>query len=120
MLQEILYGTFVPPETTQTRSHRIGFASSFHYVEPSKRVYTSTQTLREKDPNHKSPSQEKIYKIMLKATEPLTPMDVAKKTKLTRNFCSIILATLVKDGFAKRTKLKANKTRFYAYELIKK
>lgn len=120
MLQEILYGTFVPPETTHTRSHRIGFASSFRYAEPNKRIYTSTQTLREKDPNHKSPSQIKVFNVLSKAQQPMSPMEVAKKTMLTRNFCSIVMATLVKDGFAKRRKVSINKTRHYIYELINK
>lgn len=120
MLQEILYGTFVPPENAQVRSHRIGFASSFRYIEPNKRLYTSAQQEKEKDPNHKSPSQLKVFNVLSKAQQPMSPMEVAKKTKLTRNFCSIVMATLVKDGFAKRRKVSANKTRHYIYELISK
>lgn len=112
LLQEMFYGTFVPPEVSQTRSHRIGFASKFRYVEPK---------VKEPKPKSESnPSEQVVYKAVCRAKKPMTSDDVAKKVGMTRNHCGMILHSLFQKGLVSRSKEKVGRTRLYIYTLKEK
>lgn len=117
MLQEILFGTWVPPEATSSHVHRIGFSNGNHYVPPVKRVYTSAK--EEKDPNKLTGSKLVIFKILKNQVKPVPASVIEKKSKFTRNHCSIIMAELHKMGMLDRKKIHANGTRYYVYEIKK-
>lgn len=116
-LLEILYGTFVPPESKGTQIHRAGFSSEHRYTPPKKREYVTAKD--EKDPNKLTGSKLLIYKIIKNQVKPVAANVVEKKTKFTRNHCSIILAELHKMGMLDRKKIHANGTRYYVYEVKK-
>ena len=107
-LQEILFGTFVPPEAP-SRTHRIGFASNHRYVPPKPKVCNIPQ--RDKT----NPGQARVLKAVQQATKPVTSVDVSEVTKMTRNHCGILLGQLFKEGLVKRVKCTKGSTRFYKY-----
>ena len=107
-LQEILFGTFVPPEAP-SRTHRIGFASNHRYVPPKPKV--SNLQARDKT----NPGQARVLKAVQQATKPVTSVDVSEVTKMTRNHCGILLGQLFKEGLVQRVKCTKGSTRFYRY-----
>ena len=107
-LQEILFGTFIPPEAP-SRTHRIGFASNYRYTPPKPKV--CNRPVRDKS----NTSQQIILKAVKQAGVPVTSVDVSLITKMTRNHCGIILGQLFNLGLVKRVKCTAGSTRFYKY-----
>lgn len=116
-LQEILFGTFVPPQSVKDTVHRIGFSNGEPYVAPTKRIYVSTRDV--KDPNLLAGSKLEIYKILKHQVKPVPASVIEKKTQYSRNHCSIIMAELFKMGMLTRKKIHANGTRYYVYEVKK-
>lgn len=114
-LQEILYGTWMPPQETNTTTHRIGFSSAYRYEPPKEREYVkptpknATSVL--------TGAKKTVYAAMKKQTEPVTARAIAFKVKRTTNYCSIIMAELYKLGLLTRKKLHQNGTRLYIYEV---
>ena len=109
-LQEIFYGTFVPPISTKSVIHKIGLSSnSNRYVPP-------TQKPEKQKKEHKS--SLKVLQIMQKIKHPMSPMDMSKKTNWTRNHCNIIMCALWKQKLLKRHMVKKGNTRNYIYELV--
>lgn len=114
MLQEILFGTFVPPEAP-TRSHRIGFANVSKYTPPPKRVYVSNRNV--KDPTKLAGSKKIIFDLIKKHGTYVSASMIAKEVNMTRNFCSIMMADLCKMKMLTRIKKQANGTRLYVYRV---
>ena len=108
-LQEVLFGTFVPPQGTKSRVHRIGFSSKFGYKPPPVREYKRAEILE---------SHKKIIAILKKSDKPMTPAEVSVNTIWTRNRCSILLCEMFKKGILKRTKVIVGNSRTYLYSYI--
>jgi hypothetical protein len=108
-LQEVLFGTFVPPEGAKSRVHRIGFSSKFGYKPPPVRVYKRAEMLD---------SHKKIIAVLKKLGKPSTPAEVSVKTIWTRNRCSILLCEMFKSGKLKRTKIIVGNSRTYLYSIV--
>jgi hypothetical protein len=112
LLQDILFGSFVPPTATKSRVHRIGFDSITRYKPPTVRIYKT-----EKITN----SEKRILEIMKRSKKPMFPLEMEKKTPWTRNHCNIVMASLVKKGLLRRHKMmhEARMTYVYAYPGVK-
>ena len=107
-LQEILFGTFVPPEIPG-RTHRIGFTSIYRYTPPKPRVHN--RPVRDKSKT----SEEIILKAVKDAGVPVTSVDISIAIKMTRNHCGIILGQLFKEGLVNRVRCTKGSVRFYKY-----
>lgn len=107
-LQEILYGTWVPPESTKVRSHRIGMSGGHRYIAPKPRNST-------RDESGLNKSERAVLKALQKCKGYASAADVAVKAKMTRNHCQIILSSLHKAGKALRYKVSGNGTRYFMY-----
>ncbi len=112
-LTEMFYGTFVPPVASNVYTHRIGFSNGEPYAPPPKRVYDPRRPVQETF----SPAAKQVYKLLEGQTEYMSAVQVEKKTKLTRNYCSVILATMFKEGLLTRIKVRRNKTQIYVYKV---
>lgn len=114
-LTEMFYGTFTPPPVTNTTYHRIGFSNGERYTPPKKVVRNWVNP----KPNELDGSRKEVYKIMKFQIKPVTAEVIAKKTRWTRNHCSMIMASLFKMGLLTRIKLRQNGTMLYAYSVKK-
>lgn len=113
ILQEILFGTFTPPQANRSMVHRIGFASEKRYTAPQKvRIYqkvVSKETLMG--------SRKRIYEMIKRAKDYISSNDLGKKANYTRNHCSIICTSLFKLGLVERKLIRENGTRYYLYKV---
>ena len=108
VLQEILFGTYTPPNTP-SRVHRIGFAGSDRYKQViDKRKF--------KTPDGMNRAQLDMYKRLKKQVRYVSADDMGKKMKMTRNHAGMLLGSLFKMGKVNRYKVSANGTRFYMYQ----
>ena len=114
-LTEIFYGTFVPPKATSVRTHKMGFAELPKYV-PLK--YKNGPDMRPFE-ERLSKSAKQVLKLLRAQVKPITGSEMAKKIPYTRNYCSQIMSTFVKERLAKRIRVKKPNTRLYAYMAIK-
>jgi len=105
-LIELFYGKFVPPKSTRTITHKIGFHSIPRYVAPPPRVHK---------PKCPPESEIMLINIMKKLTKPMTPMEICQKTPWTRNHCGMLLCKLFKDGLLKRQKIIVKQSRTFLY-----
>lgn len=110
MLQTILYGTWMPPEGTTSRVHRVGLSDGNRYQPPKPHPRAMRNALG------LTPSEQLAYEILQRAIKPVTSVSLAKKMKMTHNVCGTFLATLYKNGLATRHKALMNGTRLYCYE----
>ena len=110
MLQTILFGTFVPPENTTVRTHRLGLGGGQSYVPPKARGSSTV------DATGMNRSERAVFAAIKKFDKYVPAAEVAKKAKLSRNHCQIILAGLFKLGKVTRYKVSANGTRYYMYQ----
>lgn len=110
MLQTILFGTWMPPEGTTSRVHRVGLSDGTRYEPPKIHPRFNRNALG------LTPSEQKAYEILQRAIKPVTSVTLAKKMKMTSNVCATFLATLYKNGLATRQKMSMNGTRLYYYE----
>lgn len=107
-LQELFYGTFIPPEGAAIRSHRIGLSGGRHYMPPPpKNAHL--------DKNGLNATERVVLKELSKKGKTTSSAELSKTLKMTRNHCSIILGELFKKGFVTRYKVQANGTRFFMY-----
>ena len=107
LLEQILFGSFVPPASSMSRVHRIGFDSCLKYTTPRKKIIEKRVTCNN--------SEKIILGIMKRSKKPMLPVDMEKRTAWTRNHCNIVMATLVKKGMLKRNKISLGNTRSYVY-----
>ena len=115
-LTEMFYGAFVPPQVISTRVHKLGFASEPRHVPYQYGANSSdSRSFEEK----LSKSGKKVLSLLRCQVNPITGEDMARKTPFTRNYCSQIMSTFVKEGLAKRIKVKKPNTRLYAYTAVK-
>jgi len=112
-LTEMFYGTFVPPENAASRVHRIGFSNGTRYEPPKKRAYDPKSPVHERLPS----SAKILFQMMKKQTDYVSALQIYKKTKWTKNHCSIIMAELFKHGMLERYKIRQNKTQIYVYKV---
>jgi hypothetical protein len=117
-LQEILYGTWMPPEHQNTTTHRIGFASSHRYEPPKVRQYVKvTPTNANKE---LTGAKKKIFAIMKQQVKPISAFEMAKKVVYSQSHCSIALTELFKLDLLERKKMHGNGTRYYLYSVKRK
>lgn len=113
LLQQILFGTWTPPQASRSMIHRIGFASESRYTPPKKvRIYhkvVSKETLMG--------SRKLIYDMIKRRNEYVSANDIGKKANYTRNHCSIICTSLFKLGLVERKLIRENGTRYYLYKV---
>lgn len=116
-LTEMFYGKFVPPQSMGTITHKAGFSGMPKYI-PLKypRGLDDNRSFEDK----LSMAGKKVLSILRAQTKPITGEQMAAKTPFTRNYCSQIMSTFVKEGLAKRIKIKKPNTRLYAYTAVKK
>ena len=115
-LTEMFYGTWIPPKVTCVRTHKLGFCNLPKYV-PLKyhKAVDDNRTFEEK----LSKAGKQVLSILRAQVKPITGCEMAMKTPFTRNYCSAIMSTFVKEGLAKRIKVKKPNTRLYAYTAVK-
>lgn len=113
VLQEILFGTFVPP-AVKSRVFKVGFASCERYVPPKVREYKRQEANK---PDTLVGSNKRVYDIVKRCKVPVTANDIEKKAHYTRNHCSIVLASLFKLGLLTRKKVHSNGTRYFLYQV---
>ena len=116
-LIEVFYGKFVPPQSMGTITHRAGFSGMPKYI-PLKypRGVDDNRSFEDK----LSMAGKKVLSVLRAQVKPITGCEMAQKTPFTRNYCSQIMSTFVKEGLAKRIKIKKPNTRLYAYTAVKK
>ncbi len=108
-LQEILYGTFVPPKPTSVRRYKVDISDGQRY-EPPKPKTNSTR-----DASGLSQAERRVYAAIRAFSDYASAADISSKVKMTRNYCQIILASLFKLGMVTRYKTQRNGTRLYMY-----
>ena len=108
-LQDILFGTWTPPEVSKTTTHRIGMCGGNRY-EPSKsRVYKTEDGL--------NASEFQILETMKKYIKHVSAPEIAKMVEMTNSHCGMTLCSLFKKGYLKRYKARANGTYKFFYKL---
>lgn len=115
-LTEMFYGTFTPPKVTSSRIHKLGFATFPKYVPLRYKTGPDMRPFEER----LSKSAKQVLRLLRAQVKPITGCEMAMKTPFTRNYCSQIMSTFVKEGLAKRIKVKKPNTRLYAYMAIEK
>ena len=115
-LTEMFYGKFEVPHVVAVRTHRLGFANEPRYI-PLKYHYAGedNRCFEEK----LSKAGKKVLQLLRAQVKPITGEEMAMKTPYTRNYCSAIMSQFVKEGLAKRIKVKKPNTRLYAYTAVK-
>lgn len=116
-LQEILYGTWMPPDHKNTTTHRIGFSSSHRYEPPKIREYVKVTTANAS--KELSGSKKKIFALLKQQVRPISAAELAKKVVYSQSHCSIMLTELYKLDLLVRTKMYGNGTRYYVYSAKK-
>lgn len=111
-LQEILYGTWTPPEKTNKRSHRIGFDNGYKYTPPK----IAPRCVKIDDMNN---AQRAMYERLKHQVRHVSAADMGKKMKITTNHAGILLGELFKLGKVTRYRETANGTRYFMYEAKK-
>lgn len=107
-LQEIFYGSFVPPPEVPSRIHKIGISGGHRYVEPPPRPSS-------KDKSGLNATERVIMFAVKNSSEPISSVDVASKTRMNANHCSIVLRGLFDKKIVDRVKVCRNGTRFFLY-----
>ena len=107
LLENILFGTWTPPEVTKTRTHRIGMSGGNRYEAPNKRIYKTQDGLK--------PSEYKVYQLMLKFCRHVSAPDIAEMVGMTNSHCGMTLCSLYKMKLLKRYKVRKNGTSMYMY-----
>lgn len=110
MLQEILFGTFEPPENAKSRIHKIGLSGGRPYIPPVPRPSSL-------DKDGLGATEKVVLKALQKKHKTLSSAELSKIVRMTRNHCSIILNSLFQKGLVTRYKVSQNSTRFFMYEL---
>lgn len=109
-LENILFGSFVPPKDAPVRSHRIGLTSTkFRYSPPRK-------TIRAPKTSQCS-SETIILDAIKKCNGSATSVDIAKIVDMTRNHCGIILTKLYRKNALNRRKAVVKNIRIFVYSL---
>ena len=106
-LQEILYGTWLPPESVKTRRHVCGLTGGSRYK--------TTINMRRIKTEGMNNAQLLMYERLQKQIRPVSAADMGKKLKITTNHAGILLGELFKLGKVKRIKTSGNGTRFFLY-----
>lgn len=114
-LTEMFYGSFVPPKVTSIRTHKIGFACEPKHVPLGYKTGPDMRPFEER----MSRTAKQVLKILRFQIKPITGEEMAKKTPFSKNYCSCIMSTFVKEGLAKRIKIKKPNTSLYAYMAVK-
>lgn len=110
-LQEILFGAFIPPQEFDTRTHKFGFVGEPRYVDKKP---GSTR-----DKTGLNNSERKVFAAAARCAKPVSAAHVAKKVKMTRNHCGMVLGQLFKMGLLTRYKVRENGTGLYMYSVKK-
>lgn len=115
-LTEMFYGKFEAPTVSKVRVHRMGFAELPRFVPLRyKTGHDDNRTFEEK----LSRAAKQVLKALRAQVKPITGCEMAQKLPFTRNYCSQIMSTFVKEGLAKRIKIRKPNTRLYAYSAVK-
>lgn len=107
-LQEILYGTWLPPENTKTRRNIVGMTEGARYEEPKKRFYKTIDGLGR--------TEHKVYCELQRHKKPISANELGELLGMTRENCSIVLTSLHKKGITERRKVENGSVRFYVYK----
>lgn len=107
-LQEILYGTWMPPEKIKTRKNTLGMTGGARYEEPVKRVYKTINGLGR--------IENKVYCELRRHIKPISANELCELLGMTRENCSIVLTALHKKGMTERRKVENGSVRFYVYK----
>lgn len=108
-LQEILFGTFVPPPVIDTRCHQFGLVGMPRYVSPQKTSNRDASGLS---------NSEKLVLEATKASEiPVSAVSMTKMVKMTKSHCGMVLCSLYKMGLLTRNKVRQNRTCVYVYSI---
>lgn len=110
-LQEILFGAFIPPQVFDTRKHQFGFVGEPRYVDKKP---SSTR-----DKTGLNNSERKVFAVTAHCAKAVSAAHVAKKVKMTRNHCGMVLGQLFKMGLLTRYKVRENGTNLYMYSVKK-
>ena len=111
-LTEIMFGTFVPPKSTNVIRHNFGLTGGARYEPPVKPLSQRYDLPPEK---RLAGSYKKIYSVLKAQTKPICSAQMEKKVPWSRNHCSIIMMELCKRGLATRYKTINNGTAIYMY-----
>ena len=108
-LQEILFGTFVPPESQGRITHRIGLSGGKSYEPtPDKRMFRQ---------DGMNKAQFTMYERLKHQVREVTAVDMGKKLKITTNHAGILLGELFKLGKVTRKRVCGNGTRYFLYRI---
>ena len=109
-LQEILFGTFVPPENTKSKIHRIGFDHENQYTpKVDGRKFQHSSGLNK--------AQLTMLERLKHQVREVTAVDMGKKLKITTNHAGILLGELFKLGKVTRKRVCGNGTRYFMYKV---
>lgn len=107
-LENILFGSFVPPKEESVRSHRIGLTSTkYRYSPPRKTIRVAK--------NSRCSSETIILDAIKKCNGSATSVDIAKIVDMTRNHCGIILTKLYRKSVLNRRKTVIKNIRIFVY-----
>lgn len=106
----------VLPDAPVSYSNRVGLnGSNCRYIAPKKPVKPENKEI---NANNATMSESVVLKIINKSDKPISANEMAKKTKWTRNHCSILMGSLFKKGKIRRLKEYGHGTRWYIYERL--
>ena len=112
LLQEILFGTWKPPEVSKVTTHKIGMSGGSRYVPHAKRVF--------KTENGLNASENLIQQAIKTSNLPVTAPEISKLVNMTHSHCGMVLCSLYKKNLLKRKKVRRNGTYMYEYTLREK
>ena len=113
-LTEMFYGKFELPPVVATRVHKLGFSGEPRHI-PLVVRERCEMSFEEK----LSKAAKQVLSLLRMQVKPITGDEMSKKTPYTRNYCSALMSTFVKEGLATRVKIKKPNTKLYAYKAVK-
>jgi hypothetical protein len=114
-LTEMFYGKFEPPRITRTRKHRLGFVGEPRHVPLQYKKERCEMSFEER----LSKAAKQVLSLLRMQVKPITGDEMARKTPYTRNYCSQLMYSFVKEGLAVRIKISKPNTKLYAYKAVK-
>lgn len=108
-LQEILFGTWMPPEHTNSKIHLVGISGGQRY-----KPVIDKRTQKIEGMNR---AQNAMFERLKKQIREVSAADMGKKMKITTNHAGILLGELFKLGKVTRRRVSGNGTRFFMYKI---
>jgi len=108
-LQEILFGTWTPPEHTSSKVHLVGLSGCQRYQPVIDKRIQKIEGMNR--------AQYTMYERLKKQIREVSAVDMGKKMKITTNHAGILLGELFKLGKVTRRRVSGNGTRFFMYKV---